>query len=115
MVISKQLFFPFFGLLKLRRQRGERWMELVDWVSALPRSDPHAIAFTLTMRRLNRQTGSRCSDPWCATCAAQAVERFEGSEQELLALYWQNVDEVKYTLKSMQSHSRARQRQARVA
>ena len=54
MVLTKSLYFPFFGLLNLRGRRSERWADIVDRVSTLSRTDPEVIAFSLLMKRLRR-------------------------------------------------------------
>lgn len=104
MALYNNSLYPLFGVLGLREQRGERWAELVDRVSKLPPSDPQVIAFTLTTRRLRKYNNlehSVCRDPFCAVCAAHVVAVFDGGEQELLDIYYRNLDEVRATLRGM--------------
>jgi hypothetical protein len=104
MAFSTSNFYPLFGISSLRGQRGQRWADLVDSVSKLSPADPHVMAFTMTMRRLSRAYNlptSTCSDPFCAVCAAQVVASFDGSEQELLDLYYKNLHDVQAALKNM--------------
>jgi hypothetical protein len=96
--------YPQFGIDQIRSQQGQHWAELIDWLKTLPVSDPHVMAFTLTLRRLQRMArldGFLCSDPLCAVCAAEVVASFDGSEQELLNLYRIHVDEITSALKKM--------------
>ncbi len=46
--------YPAFAIDKLLHQRSQRWADLVAWLRTLPVTDPHVMAFTLTMRRLHR-------------------------------------------------------------
>lgn len=97
----RSLFYPAFGLSRLRGQHGHRWADLVDWISQLPESDPQVMAFTLTMRRLRRSLRldhAICRDPFCAICSAAVVAGFDGGEDALLALYQRNLDEIARTL-----------------
>src|SRR5574341_1066213 len=97
--------YPQFGIDQVRSQQGQGWTELIDWIKTLPISDPHVMAFTLTLRRLQRAAhldGFLCrDDPLCAVCAAEVVASFDGSQQELLNLYQTHVDEVTSTLRKM--------------
>jgi hypothetical protein len=112
LAIRKQrLFFPFFGLLKTRRQLGDRWTELVDWVETLDRTDAHVIGFRLTLDRIRRSAGlprTGCRDTFCATCTHEIVELFDGSEDQLLAFYYDNVREVEQTMQHMKMRTRGR-------
>jgi hypothetical protein len=94
----------------LARHAGPGWAELVSRVSTLPRTDPHAIAFTLTLRRLERMqpAGRRSQPAECARCAAETVARFAGSEQELLDLYAISLSDVLHELQSMPQRRRSR-------
>ena len=117
MVLAKTLYFPFFGLLNLRRRRSEHWADIVDRVSTLSRTDPEVIAFSLLMKRLRSETvhGGLCHDNFCATCAARLVDTYSGSEQDLITLYYRGVDEVKYALQDMKARGAARREQRRAA
>lgn len=113
MALYHNSFYPLFGMNSLRSQRGQRWADLVDWVGKLPGSDPHVMAFTMTIRRLNRMRPAEeklCSDPFCAICAAQVVSSFDGSEQELLDLYYRNLNDVQSTIRTMRVREVVRER-----
>jgi hypothetical protein len=104
MITNRKLFFPLFGMLKLRKQRGSEWRRLVDRVNALPVDAPEVIAFRLTIDRVRRAQGEdlrACHDPFCANCVSQVVAGFEGDEKDLLALYHRNLAEVNFTIRTM--------------
>jgi hypothetical protein len=113
MALYNNSLYPLFGISSLRSQRGQRWADLVDWVGKLPGSDPHVMAFTMTIRRLNRMRPAEdklCADPFCAVCAAQVVASFDGSEQELLDLYYKNLHEIQSTIRTMRVREVVRER-----
>jgi len=106
---KQRLFFPFFGLLNTRRKLGNRWTELVDWVETLERTDAHVIGFRLTLDRIRRNAGlprTGCRDTFCATCVGEIVELFDGTEDQLLAFYYDNVHEVEQTMQQMKMRTR---------
>jgi hypothetical protein len=93
------------SLEHLRNQIGLRWADLVDNITRLPVSDPHVMAFSLTLRRIQRsvQSGPRTSlrDPQCKVCANEITSEFKGSEQELIELYYLHLAEISATIKTM--------------
>ncbi len=96
--------FPTFAVRWLQRKRGEQWAELVDYVSTLDSIEPQAMALSLTIRQLKTDhliAQSLCDDPRCAVCASQVLDTYEGSEDELLALYHRNLDDIKFALGTM--------------
>lgn len=96
-------FYPSFGIRSLRSQRGEAWGQLVDHISRLSPSDPQVMALTRTTRQLRRAgyDHSTCHDPFCAVCAAQTVANFDGTESDLIALYYHNLDQIRARLSTM--------------
>jgi hypothetical protein len=103
MALNYMSLFPGFGVNELRNQRGRRWAELVDTLSELPSTDPGVMAFSLTMRRLSRHLGPGyhlCDDPLCAVCASRIVANYEGEEDELLAMYQDNLRAIERRLKT---------------
>jgi hypothetical protein len=95
--------YPTFAVHTLQKKHGHRWAELVDSVSKLPVSDPRVMAFSYTMRRLNRNLGferSECHDPLCAVCATEIVKHFRGSEDDLVDMYYQNLHAIKTCIKT---------------
>ncbi len=103
MALSDSLY-PFYGVKQLATQHGRKWAELVNYIRTLDAADPHVMAFTLTVRRIrkaNRLAASACTDPFCAVCAAEVLGHFQGTEEELLRLYYNNLGEIKMTLKHL--------------
>jgi len=104
--------YPIFGIVNLRSQKGQRWAEIVDYVSHLDSVDPYVMAFTLTMRRLRRQNSmekSACKDPLCAVCATSIVESYPGTEESLVRFFYSNLTEIEQSLKRLRSRRVERQ------
>ncbi|MBN1313040.1 MAG: hypothetical protein JXB30_16630 [Anaerolineae bacterium] len=115
---TRNIFYPAFGLARLRSRKGQRWAALVDWISTLNESTPEVMAFTLTMRRLNRShdhSQDVCRDPFCALCATSIVDSFNGGEEALLAAYHANLAEVNHTLATMRMRPLAKRTNIAVA
>lgn len=105
-MITPAHIHPNFNVEILRSQLGHHWHEVVDYVAKLPVTDPYVIAFSLTLRRIQKsfdlsQKISTCREPLCPTCASDIVESFPGTEQELLELYYRHLDEINMTLNAM--------------
>jgi hypothetical protein len=99
------------GFEHLRNQIGLQWADLVDQITRLPVSDPHVMAFSLTVRRIQRslkhQNSPSSHDPLCKVCAHEVASAFQGSEQELIELYYRHLAEIRSTLKTMrQGHQK---------
>jgi len=115
---KQRLFFPFFGLLKTRRQHGDRWTELVDRLETLERTDVQVIGFRLTLDRIRRDAGlprSGCTNHFCATCVSEILDLFDGSEDQLLAFYYENVAEVERTMREMLVRTRTFESDRKIA
>lgn len=113
MVARRNSFFPSSSFPELRQQRGKRWAEIIDHVSVLPVEHPEVIAFHLTVTRILRQSegaDAACREPFCAACAAKAVDAFDGTDAQLAAVYARNLAEVNTAMRGMQA--RARQQEA---
>jgi hypothetical protein len=99
------------GFDHLRNQIGLQWADLVEHITRLPVSDPHVMAFSLTLRRIQRslqhQSITSSHNPQCKVCANEVVSAFQGSEQELIDLYYGHLAEIRATLKSMR-HPRSK-------
>jgi hypothetical protein len=108
MALYTHSFFSFFGLQRLREQRGARWNDLVDRLNHLSVADPQVMAFSLTVRRLRRtlHIEHACTDGLCARCAADVIAHYPGSEQDLLDLYHHNLHDMRLTLASMPQRER---------
>jgi hypothetical protein len=82
----------------LANLRGEEWRQLVDQVAALPETHPDVLAFCLMMIRLNAclgcVSGSYRFMRGCELCSQQTVARFQGTDEELIALYHQAKEDM---------------------
>lgn len=58
MRINTEFLFAHWAVPKLKELRGPKWQALVERVASMPDTDPEALAFALTMIRVNG----------CATC-----------------------------------------------
>lgn len=85
------LLFPPRLIPVLRNLRGECWRELVDAVSLEEPTSLDRLAFELFMIRLGGCTSCHADSfralRGCTICAQQTLQRFRGSDQELLVLY----------------------------
>jgi hypothetical protein len=108
--------YPSYGFDQLRTKVGQRWADLIENISRLPVTDPHAMALNLTLRRVHRagnhKDGASCHDPLCAACGAEIASGYRGSEQDLIELYYRSYEEIKSTLKLMSSRRSRRAVQA---
>ena len=86
-----ELLFPPHLIPDLADLRGEEWRELVEHISSLPETHPETLAFCLMMIRLNAclgcVSGSYRFMRGCELCAQQTISRFQGTDDELIALY----------------------------
>ena len=107
-VKRRGLFFPLAGLFKLRRETDNRWAELVEYIDTLPITDPQVIAFRLTLDRLRRgqgKTRTTCRDRFCTVCTEELVADFKGTTDDLISMYYHNLDEVTFELKAMRARA----------
>ncbi len=99
-----EVLFPVRLIPHLRQLRGPVWQRLVQRVQQSPPSSPEVLGFVLMMARLANCAG--CSmDTFramrgCALCARRTVERFRGSDEELVSLWEAAVEEVRAFLKA---------------
>lgn len=108
MACKIESLYPSFGMAQLRNSRGTRFRALVDWVSSRSVVDPEAMAFTLMVRRIRRLTpelATHCHDPMCMLCAAEVVARYPDSDESLLAIYHQTLDEIETRLGLMRERA----------
>lgn len=108
-------FYPQYGIASMQNRQGYRWSDLVGWVSRLPGSDPHVMALTRTIRQINHHHETHAHphrDPFCTLCAGEAVAKFEGSEDDLLVLYYRNLYDINNTLSTMRLRENAKQKSA---
>lgn len=100
--------FPSFSITFLRRQHGQRWGQIVDEVNRQPLSSTYVMAFAYTLRRLRQAVGraSTCYDPRCAECALEVLSYFEGSEDELVARFHDNLKMMEARVENRALHQR---------
>ena len=86
-----ELIFPTRIIPTLRDLRGKRWQILVDCVSNQSHAALDNLAFILLMVKLAHcdtcQVDSYRALHGCTICAQRTIERFQGSDEDLLALY----------------------------
>jgi hypothetical protein len=91
--LRTDLLFPPRLIPMLRDLRGDPWREFVDQISPLPDTDPDKLAFCLMMIRLNSclscVSGSYRFMRGCELCSQQTIARYQGTDEELIALYGQ--------------------------
>lgn len=106
MYTKNELMFPHYVIPHLREARGPSWQNLVNHVLSLPETHEEALAFMLTMIRLNGclpcETDSYRAMRGCAMCSLQTLRRYKGSDDELLAVYHEALDEVRAYLGAAQ-------------
>jgi len=99
-----ELLFPSRLIGTLRDLRGEKWQALVDEVQQQPATSPKHLGFVLMMAQLTRcntcSIDSQRAIRGCVPCARKAVERFKGSDEELLAMYRESCEAVAKFLES---------------
>ncbi len=97
-----ELLFPSRLIGTLRDLRGETWQALVDEVQQQPVTSPKHLGFVLMMTQLTRcgtcSIDSQRAIRGCVPCARKAVERFKGSDEDLLAMYRQACEKVTHFL-----------------
>ena len=86
-----ELLFTPHLIPELRDLRGEKWRQLIDYLSTLPETHPDALAFSLVMIELAScltcEMDSYRAQRGCALCSRQAVLSFKGTDKELIENY----------------------------
>lgn len=89
--LRTELLFPPRLIPTLRDLRGDVWRDFVDSITPLPDTHPDKLAFCLMVIRLNVclscVSGSYRFMRGCELCAQQTISRFQGTDEELLALH----------------------------
>lgn len=102
-----EMLFPPRLIPMLRDLRGTAWQELVDSVLAAESEPVRQMAFVLMMVRLDGCSTCHVDTYWamrgCQACARSSVARFRGSDEELLAMYNQSLNEIQAYLNERQS------------
>lgn len=111
------MMFPRFAVNWFARRADDPWGQLVSRVSDLPLTSPERMAYTLTVRRLSAAMGPNRQHEHhgevCALCAAEARKGYPGSDREVMALYYEALDDVHEALNHLSlRHRDIRQRVA---
>ena len=98
MYTDNELYFPHHIIPTLENLRGEKWQKLVDRIVHLPECHEETLAFMLMMVRLNGcigcETDSYRAMRGCSACTIQTLRRFKGSDDELLKLFEEALEDV---------------------
>jgi hypothetical protein len=98
-----EILFPMRVAPSLRELRGEAWRTLVDRVTQSPDASVDQLAFSLMLVRLDGcltcHTDSYRAMRGCTICATQAIRRFKGDDQDLIALFERSREEVLQNLR----------------
>jgi hypothetical protein len=99
MYAENDILFPSSAIPALRGVRGERFRALIDELVLLPATHERVLGFMLMMIRLNGclpcETDSYRAMRGCAACAVQTLRRHKGSDDDLIALYENALNEVR--------------------
>ncbi len=90
--------FPSRVIPALKDLRGEEWKILAEQSAAASQEDAGHLAFVLMMVRLNGcencDADSYRAMRGCTSCAVQTMERYDGSDRDLLALHVEALRET---------------------
>ena len=92
------LLFPPRVIPDLKDAKGKAWRMVVSHAATAKDNSVEKLAFLLVMVRLNG-CASCSSDSFralqgCTACATQALKRYRGTEEQLVAMYNQAIPEV---------------------
>ena len=93
-----EILFPIRVIPSLRNLRGEEWQALIDRLTTAEAEEIWQGAFSLMMVRLGGCAGCNADSframRGCTHCAQLTVKRFKGSDDDLLQLYRDTLEEV---------------------
>jgi hypothetical protein len=93
-----EILYPMRITPQLRELRGAVWENLVDRVCSSQADSPTCLAFNLMIIRLTNclscHTHSYRAMRGCTTCAVHTVSRFDGSDEDLVSLFQQALDDI---------------------
>jgi len=96
------LLFPPRVIPALATLRGPEWQRLIAHLTPLPQNHPEVLGFMLMMVRLDGcltcYADSYRAMRGCTLCARQAVARFKGTDQELIALWQDACQDIRHWL-----------------
>jgi hypothetical protein len=98
-----EILFPMRITPELRDLRGSEWSRLVDDVCAGSQESIPYLAFNLLIIRLSNclscHTHSYRAMQGCTSCATHTISRYPGTDEELLILYQESMQELHSHLK----------------
>ena len=98
MYADNELLFPTHVIPTLRHARGDRWRALVEELTPLAEDHPQRLAFSLMMIRLDGcmscETDSYRAMRGCKACARQTLRRFKGTDDDLLQVFNESLEDV---------------------
>ena len=101
---NTELLFPPKIIPSLKGLRGNYWNKLIDQIDQESNSELNQMAFVLFMVRLNGCM-SCSSDSYkamrgCYRCASLSIQRFPGSESELMEQFQNALIDIKNFIES---------------
>lgn len=101
-----EILFPMRVTPELRDLRGEEWGQLVHQICISPDDSLSSLAFNLLIIRISScltcHTHSYRATRGCTSCAIHTVKRYTGTDEELLKLYQESVQEIQSHLQLAQ-------------
>lgn len=94
-----EVLFPVHLIAVLGQLRSQTWQELVAGVVDQPPESPEQLAFVLMMVRLGGCTTCHADSYWamqgCRKCSLNTINRFRGSDEDLVAKYTTALQEIR--------------------
>ena len=111
MYAKNELMFPHYAIQHTSGNRGPEWQTLVERVQGLPETHDEVLAFMLLMIRLNGclscETDSYRAMRGCVMCVQQTLRRYKGTDEDLLRLYDEALDDVQHFMVRVRAPQRA--------
>lgn len=99
--------FPSRVIPKLLGLRGAAWDELIERANQAGQTEPDHLSFILMMVKMNGCENCNADSfkamRGCTACSVQSIERFTGSDDDLIKLYDKAAVKVNSRLKSIQN------------
>jgi hypothetical protein len=118
MYTDNALLFSRNVIPSMRGLRGQKWAALVDRIAVLPECHEDTLAFMLMMINLNGclgcETDSYRAMRGCGSCAHQTIRRFKGSDEELMELFEDSLEQVRLFARKGTPVSRMIQREGNI-
>jgi hypothetical protein len=99
------LLFPSRAIEPLRKLRGDQWESLISRLAEVEPTSLERIAFVLFMVRISGCTTCQ-SDSFramrgCVLCSTTTIKRFKGTDQDLIELFNEAMQEVTKYMKEI--------------